>query len=203
MLSELVTFTHEPVRRSCRSCSAGPEAAMDLSVPATTLVGAAARRRRAPPGSCCWPRRSTPRRSRCRSRSCFGAGPVAAARRPQIAGHAAGADRRLLVVDRAQQVVIGAALGFLVQVLFTAVQTAGDLIDVTGGFSLAGLRPAVDDQTRRLRQAPLPARDHPAVHQRRPPADRAGLRDVLHGSRWAATCRPTHLARGAAPRPSR
>ena len=36
---------------------------------------------------------------------------------------------------------IGAALGFVVQVLFTAVQMAGDLIDVTGGFSL---QPAYD-----------------------------------------------------------
>ena len=39
------------------------------------------------------------------------------------------------------EVVIGAALGFVVQVLFTAVQMAGDLIDVTGGFSL---QPAYD-----------------------------------------------------------
>jgi flagellar biosynthetic protein FliR len=38
-------------------------------------------------------------------------------------------------------VIIGAALGFVVQVLFTAVQLAGDLIDVTGGFSL---QPAYD-----------------------------------------------------------
>jgi flagellar biosynthetic protein FliR len=37
--------------------------------------------------------------------------------------------------------LIGAALGFVVQVLFTAVQMAGDLIDVTGGFSL---QPAYD-----------------------------------------------------------
>ena len=39
------------------------------------------------------------------------------------------------------EVVIGAALGFVVQVFFTAVQMAGDLIDVTGGFSL---QPAYD-----------------------------------------------------------
>ena len=41
-----------------------------------------------------------------------------------------------LVVTAVTEVVIGAALGFVVQVLFTAVQMAGDLIDVTGGFSL-------------------------------------------------------------------
>ena len=46
-----------------------------------------------------------------------------------------------LVVTAVTEVVIGAALGFVVQVLFTAVQMAGDLIDVTGGFSL---QPAYD-----------------------------------------------------------
>jgi flagellar biosynthetic protein FliR len=46
-----------------------------------------------------------------------------------------------LVVAAVTEVVIGAALGFVVQVLFTAVQMAGDLIDVTGGFSL---QPAYD-----------------------------------------------------------
>ncbi len=46
-----------------------------------------------------------------------------------------------LVVSAVTEVVIGAALGFVVQVLFTAVQMAGDLIDVTGGFSL---QPAYD-----------------------------------------------------------
>src|SRR4051812_29866812 len=46
-----------------------------------------------------------------------------------------------LVVTAVTEVVIGAALGFVVQVLFTAVQMAGDIIDVTGGFSL---QPAYD-----------------------------------------------------------
>jgi flagellar biosynthesis protein FliR len=44
-----------------------------------------------------------------------------------------------LAVTAITEVVIGAALGFVVQVLFTAVQLAGDLIDLidlTGGFSL-------------------------------------------------------------------
>ncbi len=46
-----------------------------------------------------------------------------------------------LVVSAVTEVAIGAALGFVVQLLFTAVQMAGDLIDVTGGFSL---QPAYD-----------------------------------------------------------
>jgi flagellar biosynthesis protein FliR len=46
-----------------------------------------------------------------------------------------------LIVTTLTEVVIGAALGFVVQVFFTAVQMAGDLIDVTGGFSL---QPAYD-----------------------------------------------------------
>jgi flagellar biosynthetic protein FliR len=46
-----------------------------------------------------------------------------------------------LIVTAITEVVIGAGLGFVVHVLFTAVQMAGDLIDVTGGFSL---QPAYD-----------------------------------------------------------
>ncbi|MGY1639856.1 flagellar biosynthetic protein FliR [Geodermatophilus sp. SYSU D00703] len=46
-----------------------------------------------------------------------------------------------LVVGAVTEVAIGAALGFVVQVLFAAVQYAGDLIDLTGGFSL---QPAYD-----------------------------------------------------------
>jgi flagellar biosynthesis protein FliR len=46
-----------------------------------------------------------------------------------------------LAVAAVTEVIIGAALGFVVQVLFHAVQMAGDLIDVTGGFSL---QPAYD-----------------------------------------------------------
>ena len=46
-----------------------------------------------------------------------------------------------LLVAAVTEVIIGAALGFVVQVLFTAVQMAGVLIDLTGGFSL---QPAYD-----------------------------------------------------------
>src|SRR3712207_9313480 len=46
-----------------------------------------------------------------------------------------------IVVGAITEVAIGAALGFVVHVLFAAVQYAGDLIDLTGGFSL---QPAYD-----------------------------------------------------------
>jgi flagellar biosynthesis protein FliR len=46
-----------------------------------------------------------------------------------------------LVVGAITEVVIGAALGFVVQLLFAAVQYAGDVIDITGGFSM---QPAYD-----------------------------------------------------------
>src|SRR4051812_28402033 len=46
-----------------------------------------------------------------------------------------------LLVTAVTEVAIGAGLGFVVQVLFTAVQMAGDILDVTGGFSL---QPAYD-----------------------------------------------------------
>ncbi|MGY1820373.1 flagellar biosynthetic protein FliR [Geodermatophilus sp. SYSU D00079] len=46
-----------------------------------------------------------------------------------------------LVVGAITEVVIGAALGFVVQLLFAAVQYAGDIIDITGGFTM---QPAYD-----------------------------------------------------------
>ena len=46
-----------------------------------------------------------------------------------------------LVVAAVTEVIIGAGLGYVVQLLFSAVQMAGDLIDVTGGFAL---QPAYD-----------------------------------------------------------
>jgi flagellar biosynthesis protein FliR len=42
-----------------------------------------------------------------------------------------------LLVCAAEQVLIGVALGFLTALLFAAVQAAGDLIDLFGGFSVA------------------------------------------------------------------
>ncbi|SDN59483.1 flagellar biosynthetic protein FliR [Klenkia soli] len=46
-----------------------------------------------------------------------------------------------LVLTALTEVVIGAALGFIVQLFFSAIQLAGDILDVTGGFSL---QPAYD-----------------------------------------------------------
>jgi flagellar biosynthetic protein FliR len=42
-----------------------------------------------------------------------------------------------LVVSAAEQVVVGAALGFVTALFFAAVQVAGDMIDLFGGFSIA------------------------------------------------------------------
>jgi len=42
-----------------------------------------------------------------------------------------------IIVSAIQQVFIGAALGFITYLFFAAVQAAGDLLDVFGGFTLA------------------------------------------------------------------
>ena len=60
---------------------------------------------------------------------------------PHISGTLPAITAGFLVTAAVTEAIIGAALGFLVQVLFTAVQVAGDIIDVTGGFSL---QPAYD-----------------------------------------------------------
>ena len=60
---------------------------------------------------------------------------------PHISGDLPAITAGFLVVTAITEALIGAALGFVVQVLFTAVQMAGDLIDLTGGFSL---QPAYD-----------------------------------------------------------
>jgi flagellar biosynthetic protein FliR len=46
-----------------------------------------------------------------------------------------------VIVAAVTEAVIGAALGFVVQLFFAAVQFAGDLVDVTGGFAM---QPAYD-----------------------------------------------------------
>lgn len=51
--------------------------------------------------------------------------------------HAPPAELAPLVSSAAEQLVIGAALGFLTRLLFSATEAAGSLIDVVGGFSLA------------------------------------------------------------------
>jgi len=60
---------------------------------------------------------------------------------PHISGQLPPVTASFLVVAAVTEALIGVALGFLVQLLFTAVQLAGDLIDVSGGFSL---QPAYD-----------------------------------------------------------
>ncbi|MCL3860873.1 flagellar biosynthetic protein FliR [Actinotalea sp. K2] len=65
------------------------------------------------------------------------AGPRAAeAAGPQI-GTAMASGTAMFVGDLVLQVVIGLALGFLVSLTFAAVQAAGNLIDLFGGFQLA------------------------------------------------------------------
>jgi len=55
---------------------------------------------------------------------------------PGLAAHAPPAEVFPLLSSAIQQVVVGAALGFLTSLIFSAVQAAGDLIDLFGGFSL-------------------------------------------------------------------
>jgi flagellar biosynthetic protein FliR len=60
---------------------------------------------------------------------------------PHISGSMPTITAGFLIATAVTEAIIGAALGFVVQVLFSAVQLAGDIIDVTGGFSL---QPAYD-----------------------------------------------------------
>jgi flagellar biosynthetic protein FliR len=53
-----------------------------------------------------------------------------------------------IIVSAAVQVFVGAALGFVTAVLFAALQAAGDLIDLFGGFTLAmGYDPLSQNQS--------------------------------------------------------
>jgi flagellar biosynthetic protein FliR len=56
---------------------------------------------------------------------------------PQTVAHAPAAELGPLLTSATQQLVIGAALGFGTRLLFSAVESAGSLIDLSGGFSLA------------------------------------------------------------------
>jgi flagellar biosynthetic protein FliR len=56
---------------------------------------------------------------------------------PRLAASAPALDPAPLLGALLQQVAIGVALGFLTALIFAAVQAAGDLIDLFGGFSLA------------------------------------------------------------------
>lgn len=55
---------------------------------------------------------------------------------PRLAGQAPAAEFGALTVSAAEQVVVGAALGFVTALFFAAIQAAGDLIDLFGGFAL-------------------------------------------------------------------
>jgi flagellar biosynthetic protein FliR len=56
---------------------------------------------------------------------------------PRLRGDPPSLETSSLIVSSAEQVAVGAALGFITLLLFAAVQAAGDLIDVFGGFTLA------------------------------------------------------------------
>jgi flagellar biosynthesis protein FliR len=56
---------------------------------------------------------------------------------PYLTGHVPSMATADLVASAALQVFVGAALGFVTALLFAALQAAGDLIDVFGGFTLA------------------------------------------------------------------
>ena len=56
---------------------------------------------------------------------------------PSLSSDMADADFAVLFTQITVQVLAGAALGFATMVIFAAVQAAGDLIDLFGGFSLA------------------------------------------------------------------
>jgi flagellar biosynthetic protein FliR len=56
---------------------------------------------------------------------------------PHLQGDLPSLQTSALIVSSAEQVVVGAALGFVTLVFFAVLQAAGDLIDVFGGFTLA------------------------------------------------------------------
>ncbi|WP_026421646.1 flagellar biosynthetic protein FliR [Actinokineospora inagensis] len=56
---------------------------------------------------------------------------------PKLSANVPSAETWALAVSAAEQVVVGAGLGFLTAIIFAGVQAAGDLLDVFGGFSLA------------------------------------------------------------------
>ncbi len=56
---------------------------------------------------------------------------------PSLAGHPPPTDTVALVATAVQEALVGATMGFVTFLVFSAVQAAGDLIDVFGGFSLA------------------------------------------------------------------
>jgi len=67
---------------------------------------------------------------------------------PMLAKQAPSADFAPLITSAAEQVVVGASLAFVTYLFFAAIQAAGDLIDLFGGFALAfGFDPLSSTQT--------------------------------------------------------
>jgi flagellar biosynthetic protein FliR len=62
---------------------------------------------------------------------------IALAVTPTLHQDAPPLDSAVVVAAAAQQVVVGAALGFVTSLLFNAFQSAGDLLDLFGGFQMA------------------------------------------------------------------
>ncbi|MFG1925778.1 flagellar biosynthetic protein FliR [Cryptosporangium sp. NPDC048952] len=62
---------------------------------------------------------------------------IALAVTPAVRDQAPPMEWAAVVSSAAQQVVVGAALGYITSLLFTAFQVAGDLIDMFGGFQVA------------------------------------------------------------------
>jgi flagellar biosynthetic protein FliR len=56
---------------------------------------------------------------------------------PQLVAHVPDPSSPQLIMSLFEQVIIGMALGFLTSMLFAAVQAAGSLVDLFGGFSVA------------------------------------------------------------------
>jgi flagellar biosynthetic protein FliR len=56
---------------------------------------------------------------------------------PMARGHAPAAEFVPMAGSLLEQIVIGAGLGFLTRLLFTAIEAAGSLLDLFGGFSLS------------------------------------------------------------------
>jgi flagellar biosynthetic protein FliR len=56
---------------------------------------------------------------------------------PIAAAHAPAAELGPILTSAVEQIVIGGSLGFITRMLFSAVESAGALIDLFGGFSLA------------------------------------------------------------------
>ena len=62
---------------------------------------------------------------------------IALAVSKQTVAHVPAAELGPIVASAVEQLVIGASLGFLTRLLFSAIEAAGSLIDLSGGFSLA------------------------------------------------------------------